>query len=352
MHAREIDVLDTPAVVVDLERVEANILRLQRLLDDVGVANRPHIKTHKIPEIARQQVAAGAIGIACQKVSEAEVMVGAGLEDIMIPYNIVGEVKLQRLMELARRTHLSVTADSPFTARGYSGAAQKAGLELDVLVEFDTGGHRCGVQSPAEAAETARLIDRLPGLRFAGLMTFPHNAYSDLFVRETRRLLAGEGLDVRCVSYGGTPQMWQIRQRTEATEYRAGTYIYGDRATIRSGAMTAAQCALHVIATVVSRPTADRGVLDAGSKTLTSDLLGFDTYGLILEYPRAHLYALSEEHGHVDFSQCRRKPEIGERVTILPNHVCPVSNLVDEVIGIRHGRVEVLWPVAARGKVR
>jgi len=165
-------------------------------------------------------------------------------------------------------------------------------------------------------------------------------------------LLAGEGLDVRCVSYGGTPQMWQIRQRTEATEYRAGTYVYGDRATVRSGAMTVVQCALHVIATVVSRPTANRGVVDAGSKTLTSDLLGFDTYGLILEYPRARLYALSEEHGHVDFSQCGRKPEIGERVTILPNHVCPVSNLVDEVMGIRDGRVEVLWPVAARGKVR
>jgi D-serine deaminase-like pyridoxal phosphate-dependent protein len=221
-----------------------------------------------------------------------------------------------------------------------------------VLVEFDTGSHRCGVQSPAEAAELARAIDAFASLSFGGLMTFPHNAYSDDFVRQTRALLRPDGLSIARVSYGGTPAMWSAHERTEVTEYRAGTYVYGDRATLRSGAMTLDQCALTVITTVVSRPTADRGILDGGSKTFSSDLMGLEGHGLILEYPQAHFYAMSEEHGHVDLSACPRKPEIGERVRVLPNHVCPVSNLFDEVVGVRGGRIEVVWPVAARGKVR
>ncbi|MCJ7551057.1 MAG: alanine racemase, partial [Anaerolineae bacterium] len=150
--------LDTPAVVIDLDRMEANIARLQRYLDEHAIANRPHIKTHKVPEFAQKQLEAGAVGIACQKVSEAEVMADAGLEDVFLPYNIIGATKLARLMRLAARVRLSVTVDSAFTVRGYAGAATEAGIELLVLVEFDSGTHRCGVQTPREAAELAQLI--------------------------------------------------------------------------------------------------------------------------------------------------------------------------------------------------
>jgi D-serine deaminase-like pyridoxal phosphate-dependent protein len=346
-----IENLDTPVPVIDLDRLEANIARLQQYMDEHGIANRPHIKTHKVPEIARLQTDAGAAGLCCQKVSEAEVMVDAGFNDIFIPYNIIGEAKLERLLALAAHARISVAADSAYTVRGYAQSAQRAGLELPVLVEFDTGMHRCGVETPEQAAELARLIARASGLSFQGLMTFPHNQTSDDFVRQTRELLHADGIPIPCVSYGGTPAMWDAHLRSEVTEYRAGTYVYGDRSILASGAMTLDQVALTVVTTVVSRPTADRGVLDGGSKTFSSDLLGMTGHGLILEYPEAHFYGMSEEHGHVDFAACARKPEVGERVTVIPNHVCPVSNLFNSVAGVRSGEVEVTWSVAARGTV-
>src|SRR5215208_322096 len=176
-----IDELETPVPVVNLDRLEANITRLQIYLDEHQIASRPHVKTHKIPAIAKLQMDAGAVGITCQKVSEAEVMADAGFEDIFIPYNIIGESKLKRLMTLARRVHVSVTADSGFTVRGLSKAAQEAGLTLPVLIECDMGAQRCGVQSPQEAAELARLIGSLPNLHFGGLMTFPTSEHLDGF---------------------------------------------------------------------------------------------------------------------------------------------------------------------------
>jgi len=343
-----VDKLETPVPVVDIDRLEANISRLQTYLNKHGIANRPHIKTHKIPQIAQMQMDAGAVGITCQKVSEAEVMANAGFTDIFIPYNIVGEKKLTRLMTLAKKVNVSVTADSAVVIRGLSESAQRAGLTLTVLIECDTGLHRCGVQSPQEAAELARLIKQLPNLHFGGLMTYPTSEQTDNFVREMRALIANDGLQIERVSGGGTPAMWQVHEHPEITEHRAGIYVYGDRLTLRSGAVTLDMCALKVHTTVVSRPTPERGVLDAGSKSLSSDLHGLDGYGYICEYPDAKIYALSEEHGHVDFSACARKPEIGERVTVIPNHCCTVTSLFDEVVGARDGQVEVIWKVAAR----
>ena len=285
-------------------------------------------------------------------------MADAGMQDIFIPYNIIGETKLKRLMHLARRAKLSVTADSAFSVRGYSEAAQREGAdwrdptELPVLVEFDTGAGRCGVQSPQEAAELARFITKSPGLRFSGLMTHPSNTYSDRLVGETRALLKTDGIVIERVSYGGTPGMWHAHTHSEITEYRAGTYVYGDRAIIKSGAMSVDDCAFSIIATVVSRPTADRGILDGGSKTFSSDLLGLKGHGLILEYPNAHFYGMSEEHGHVDFSKCSHKPEIGERMTIIPNHCCVVSNLFNQIVAVRRNQVQVTWSVAARGMLQ
>jgi D-serine deaminase-like pyridoxal phosphate-dependent protein len=346
-----IDELETPVPVVDIDRMEANIARLQAYLDEHKIANRPHIKTHKIPAIAKMQMDAGAIGITCQKVSEAEVMADAGFHDIFLPYNIIGESKLKRLMSLVSQINLSVTTDSAFTARGLSNAALLADLPLTVLVECDTGAGRCGVQSPQEAADLARLIGGLPNLHFGGLMTYPSNENLDNFVRETRSLLKDDNLPIERVSGGGTPTMWEAHTHPELTEHRAGIYVYGDRLTLRSGAVTLDTCALRIITTVVSRPTLDRGILDAGSKTLSTDLHGLEGYGYVCEYPEAKIYMLTEEHGHVDFSACARKPEIGERVSVIPNHCCVVTNLFDEFVGARNDQLEVTWQIAARGTV-
>jgi D-serine deaminase-like pyridoxal phosphate-dependent protein len=346
-----IDQLQTPVAVVALDVLQANIARLQAYLDTHGIANRPHIKTHKIPEIAWMQVNAGAIGITCQKLGEAEVMAQAGVRDIFLPYNMMGATRLERVISLARRIKLTLTADSYFCVQGLSAAAHRAGIEIPLLVEFDSGMGRCGVQTPEEAVSLAQVIQRAPGLRFEGLMTYPTNANAAEFARQAIELLDKKGIAVRVVSGGGTPKMWQAHEHPIFTEHRAGTYVYGDRHTLSSGAMTLADIGLHVISTVVSRPTEYRGILDGGSKTFSSDTLGVEGYGLLLEYPEAKFYTMSEEHGFVDFSACTRKPQIGERVTVVPNHCCPVSNLFSEVIGVKAGKVEVVWPVAARGRL-
>lgn len=348
----DIEQLDTPTAIVDLDVMEENIVRLQKHLDAYGIDSRPHIKTHKIPEIAHMQINAGAVGITCQKIGEAEVMAQAGIGDIFIPYNIIGQSKLDRLVNLSRRIKISVTADSVFTVRGLSEAFQGTGMELPVLVEFDSGLERCGVRSAQEAAELARLIDRLPGLHFAGLMTYPSNEKVGPFVNETRMLLKPDGLEIEQVSGGGSPAAWQAQEYPDVTEHRAGMYVYGDLYGIQHGVSTEAQCALRILATVVSRPTPKLGVLDTGSKSLSSDTMGLDGFGRIVEYPDAVIYQLSEEHGHVKFSSPQRAPAIGERVTIIPNHACVVSNLFNEIVGTRDGHVEVVWPVAARGLLR
>jgi len=357
MSVMNLNDLETPAVVVDLDRFEANLHKLQRYLSSHHIANRPHIKTHKIPQIAHMQTEAGAVGITCQKLGEAEVMADASITDIFLPYNIIGG-KIARLAALMKRVAISVTADSAETVQHLKQAAQlarrndgKPDKPLEVLVEFDSGMHRCGVQTPEEAAALARLIHATSELTFGGLMCYPNTATLDPFVRATRALLASDKVEIKRVSGGGTACMWHAHEHAELTEHRAGMYIYGDRATIKSGAMTQDECSFRVLATVVSRPTAERGILDCGSKTLSSDLLGLTGHGLIVEYPDAVIYALSEEHGHTDFSKCPTKPHIGERVTIIPNHCCPVTNLFDEIMQVRGDEVVGTWKVAARGKV-
>ena len=342
--------LDTPCAIVDLDRMEGNIRELQAYLAGHGIANRPHMKTHKVPEIARMQVKAGAAGITCQKLGEAEVMADAGLDDLFVPYNILGGAKLDRLVRLARRVRMSVTADSDVTVDGLSAAFGGAGMTLPVWVEFDTGIDRCGVRMPEEARALARRIARAPGLAFGGLMTYPHNDRTDQFVEETRALFAKDGLPAGGVSIGGTSGMGRAHTRQGVTEYRAGMYVFGDRSSIASGATRLETSALTILTTVVSRPTPDRGILDAGSKTLSSDLLGLEGHGFILEYPEAQIAKLTEEHGHGDFGPCPRKPRIGERVRVIPNHACQIANLLGTLYGVRGEEVGIVWPVAARGK--
>lgn len=282
-------------------------------------------------------------------------MAAAGLTDILVSFPIVGQSKAERLAELARSVRVSVGADSDTVARALSAALDAAGVTVDFLVDCETGFARTGVQSPREAAELARLVDSLPGLRFAGLMTYPTTADAAPRLREMREECERAGLEVRVVSGGGTPTAFQTHEFGEVTELRVGTYVYGDRACVGLGVTALEDCALHVRATVVSRPTAERAIVDAGSKALSSDAVpwtGEAGYGFVREYPEAAIYALSEEHGHVDVSACRRGPEIGETVTILPNHACACVNLHNEVAAHRGGEVVDVWPVAARGRMQ
>jgi D-serine deaminase-like pyridoxal phosphate-dependent protein len=350
-----IDDLDTPCVLVDLDRVERNLARWQTYCDEHGLANRPHIKTHKLVELARRQVELGAVGIACQKLGEAEVMAEGGLADILIPYNLIGAAKLARAVSLADRVTLRVSCDAAAVAQGLSGAFAGSGRTLGVLVECDTGAHRCGVAAPEAATTLAQTIDRLPGLRFEGLMTYPAPGGQPAvraFVAEALERLGRHGLAAAIVSSGGTPDMWRAHTVEGVTEHRAGTYVYNDRMQVRAGSARLEDCALRVLTTVVSRPTAERAILDAGSKSLTSDLYGLEGYGLIEQYPAARLDKLSEEHGHVELGAAAGRPALGERVTVIPNHCCVVSNLFDEVMAVRGEEVAARLRVRARGRVQ
>lgn len=356
-----IDDLETPCVVVDLARVEANLRRAQDHANAHGYRLRPHIKTHKLPRFARRQVELGAVGITAQKLGEAEVMADAGLTDIFVPYNIVGDRKLSRLRALNDRIRIAVTADSAETVAGYSAAfGTSATRRLTVLVECDTGGKRCGVQSPAAALALARQIVTAPGLRFGGLMTYPrrgHAGDADAWLVEAKTLIESAGIAVPVLTSGNTPDMWDLAQivrlpgQQSQVERRPGTYIYFDRSQVAFGAAGFADCALTVLATVVSRPTPTRAVIDAGSKSLSSDLFEQTGYGAVLGRETVTIAALSEEHGVIELDAPSEWPRIGERLRIVPNHACVVSNLFDDVNLLGpDGSIETV-PVAARGRV-
>lgn len=344
--------LETPCVVIDLAKTEANLARAQAHADQHGYALRPHIKTHKIPRFAKRQVELGAVGVTAQKLGEAEVMADAGIGDIFVPYNIVGATKLARLAALNDRVTMSVTADTPDTVAGYA-AAFLGRKPLTVLVECDTGGGRCGVQSPAQALALARQIAMSPGLRFGGLMTYPARhkyAEADRWLSDAKALIEQAGIDVPRITAGNSPNMWHTGDAT-VTERRPGTYIYYDREQVGHGVASWDDCALTVMATVVSRPTATRFVIDAGSKCLSSDLVGLTGHGAIRGHEHIIVTALSEEHGIVEMPEPSDWPRVGDRVHVVPNHVCPVSNLFGEVhLLAADGEIETV-PVAARGRV-
>jgi D-serine deaminase-like pyridoxal phosphate-dependent protein len=348
--------IDTPAVLIDMGIVARNIDRFQELADGIGMRVRPHIKTHKLAEVARMQLASGAIGITCQKVSEAEAMLDACPEvaDILISYNIVGTAKLERLRHLARRVRVTVVADSAIVVDGLSVAFAGEAEPLRVLVECNTGADRCGVASPSDAAALGRHIAASDGLRFQGLMTYPPvdgAAAVQAFMTQAIALLAKEGIDVATVSSGGTPSMAKAGDAPVATEYRPGTYVYNDRSLVARGACGWDDCALTVLATVVSTPSAGRAIIDAGSKALTSDLLGLTGYGTVVGRPDITIQQLSEEHGHL-VSHGPIGLSVGENIRIIPNHACVVTNLFDEVFAIGGDGSPRRLQVAARGKVQ
>lgn len=344
----------TPVAVIDLDRVERNIQLIQTICDAAGVANRPHIKTHKSPVLAQMQVAAGARGITCQKIGEAEVMADSGLDDILIAYNLIGPQRAERLGALARRVTLTVAADNPITLETYTQAGRLAGRPLGVVVECDTGRKRAGVETAGEAIALARRIGADPHLQFRGFLFYPTETSwpeTQKFYDEALAGVREAGLEAPMVSTGGTPNLVNLGNLKGATEHRAGTYIFNDRMMIACGRATLEDCALHVYTTVVSRAGPDRGILDAGSKTLTSDTGGLDGHGFILEHPEARIKGFAEEHGFLDLSRCNERPAVGEIVRVVPNHVCVVVNMMDQLVTVRGDEIVGVLPVAARGKL-
>ena len=352
---RSLSDLETPVPIIDIDIMMANLTRWQAQCDRMGLANRPHIKTHKLAGAAQLQLALGANGICVQKLGEAEVMADAGITDMLLSFNIVGQAKLDRLAQLMKRTGIAVVADNAEILEGLAYAARMGGRKLSVLAECDTGMGRNGAQTPEAAVELAKAIAASTDLSFGGLMTYPpafKRTEVAVFIAKAKQGLARAGLPCPRVSSGGSKDMWDEGGLDDVTEYRAGTYVYFDRTLVASGACTFADCAEKVLATIVSVPAADRAIIDAGSKALTSDLLGQVGYGVVEDLGMANVYNVNEEHGYLDIKHLSRKPKIGDQVKITMNHVCPVNNLFDKVVFVRGDSVLGAVKVDARGKVQ
>lgn len=342
--------LDTPSLICDLDVLDRNLADMAQHCRSLGIPLRVHTKSHKIPEIAHWQIAAGAMGIACQKLGEAEVMVAAGVHDILIPYNLVGPIKLERLTRLIRRATITVAVDSEDTAQGIDAQARADGVTARVIIELDTGSKRCGVQSPTAARELARKIARMPGLDFQGIMTYPSRLEAKPFLDETLELLRADGLPATMISGGGTGSEAASKE-LGCTETRSGSYAWEGLTRVHSSTdLSAERCPVRVVCTVVSVPTSDRIIIDGGMKTFAS--YPPKPYGHCVEHPEIKIYGMSVEHGHVDTSESSHHFRVGERLTFIPLHQGMCVNLHDELVGVRGDRVEVIWPIAGRGKVK
>jgi D-serine deaminase-like pyridoxal phosphate-dependent protein len=364
MSSLPIEELDTPVVLIDLDRLERNIAGMAAGARACGVRLRPHAKTHKIPEIGRMQIEAGASGLTLAKTGEAEVFAAAGFGDLFLAYPILGEEKARRLLALCDRVRLAVGTDSLEGAQMLGEPFRAAGRTLDVLIKIDTGLHRTGV-APERAAEVSARIAEVRGVRLRGLFTHAGHASAaetparvGAIGREEGEVMAAAaegvraaGIPVEEVSVGSTPSAADAMRVPGITECRPGNYVFNDASEVALGVCSLEDCAMTVLSTVVSIPSADRAVLDAGSKTLSSDPLRPRPGGNGFLLGRSsRIERVWEEHGLV-----RVLPgesfRIGEQVQIVPNHACVVTNLHDRVFGVRSGRVETQWTVAARGRV-
>ena len=364
MHVSEIE---TPAIVVDLDVLERNLARVAAYAKEHRLRLRPHTKTHKSSVIARMQLESGAVGLTVAKVGEAEVMLRAQPEDLLVAYPVIGEAKLRRLLEAARHTRTTVALDSLEAARGLSNAAAKAGIEIGVLVEEDVGLGRVGLTDPRKLVALASAIAKLPGLRVIGFNFYPGHVKSTdaegmaafhalaAVLEETATHWHEAGLPLEVVSGGSTPTLFHSHELPVLNEIRPGTYVFNDRNTVESGAATLEDCAAHLLVTVVSTSRASGMIVDGGSKTFSSDRLstgGEVTFGLLREEPEAKFVKMNEEHGYIDLPPSARHFQIGDRLRILPNHICVAVNLHDRVYGIRGENVEQVFEVEARGKLQ
>ncbi|MCZ8205947.1 alanine racemase [Gemmatimonas sp.] len=361
--ATYLEQLETPVPVVDLDRVAHNLDRMAAYATLHGLRLRPHVKTHKSPRIAAEQLRLGAVGLACATLREAEVMAEV-CRDLLVAYPPVGAARLERMARLPSHVRLAVAADDVQALDALSVAARLGQRSIDVLVEADLGMHRVGVTSPEKAVAMARHIDRASSLRFAGLQFYPghvraHVKDQDAGLAQVGHDLAAyiealtaAGLPPHTVSGGSTPLAWRMHEVPGVNEVRPGTYVYNDRTTAEIGACDWEDCALTVLATVVSVSVKGQAVVDAGTKALGREPLRAegDGYGVLLDHPDVIVSRMSEEHGILDLSRSSWRPRLGDQVRIVPNHVCIVVHLFDEIIGVRGHAVETRWPVTARGR--
>jgi D-serine deaminase-like pyridoxal phosphate-dependent protein len=347
--------LPTPSLVIDAAVVERNLARMAEYCRARGLALRPHAKTHKSLHMARRQLAHGAVGLTVAKVGEAQALSGA-TRDLFVAYPALDQTRTHRLAELAGDSDLHVAVDSTMAIDALSSAARARGSVIGILVDLDVGYHRTGVQTVPATVELARRVAGQGGLRFDGLMIYPGHAgvpkdhvaaqmqevaaIADDAVNQLRRA----GLSPRVVSGGSTPTAFHSHLVPACTEIRPGTYIYNDWNTASAGYCALDDCAARVLCTVVSDAVSGKVVIDAGSKTLTSDRLMTDPqhggFGHVVGFPYARVVRLSEEHGEIDVSRCPARPKLGQRVWVIPNHICPCVNLQDSA-WLRHGAGEL-----------
>jgi D-serine deaminase-like pyridoxal phosphate-dependent protein len=355
--------LETPAVLVDLSRLDANVVRMASYAKQHSLALRPHIKTHKSTTVAAQQIARGAAGLTCATPAEAGVM-SAVSRDILLAYPAIGP-KLERLMALPRELSLTVALDSARAVDDLARAARASNRPVRVYVELDVGMHRVGVTAWDDAVALARRVCESAPLEYAGINFYPGHIRSELSsqdaalaalgaaIRDATAALDRAGLAPGVVSGGSTPTAWRTHEIGGITEMRPGTYVYNDRGTVEIGACSAEDCALTVLATVVSTSVSNQAVIDAGAKALGREpMRGVEGegWGALLDRPEVIVARMSEEHGILDLSGTAWRPEVGELVRVVPNHVCIVVHLNDVVYGVRGERVERSWRVDARGR--
>ncbi|MGQ0539912.1 MAG: alanine racemase [Gemmatimonadaceae bacterium] len=363
--ARRIAELETPAPLVDLDRLALNLDRMASYAVLHGLALRPHVKTHKSPRIAAEQMRLGAVGLTCATPREAEVMSDVA-RDVLVAYPTIGAARLARLIALPEQTRLTVAVDSPQAIDQLAEAARDSGREIDVYVELDLGMHRVGVPNVDTAVALARRVHAKARLRFAGITFYPGHIRGHVADQggDIERLagdlaaaietMAASGVRPRVVSGGSTPLAWRMHEVAGVTEVRPGTYVYNDRTTAEIGACGWEDCAFTVLATVVSMAVPGQAVVDAGSKALGREpLRGVvgEGFGALQDRPAVTVQRMSEEHGILDLRDCDWRPEVGEQVRIVPNHVCVVVHLNDTMYGVRGDVVETSWPVAARGRL-
>jgi D-serine deaminase-like pyridoxal phosphate-dependent protein len=360
--------IDTPALLIDLDIVEANLQWMQDKANRLGVVLRPHIKTHKMPELAKRQLQIGAVGVTAAKVSEAEIMAASGISDIFIANEIVTPSKIERLLSLARRVRLTIGLDSREGARRLSEVFGAADMEIGYLIEIDSGLNRCGVRPGEPALGLLQDIRNLPGIRFRGLFTHAGHAYGKVSIEEilevsrqesravveTAGCLEEAGIHSEVVSIGSTPTMKVWEGCKGVTEIRPGNYVFHDAMQVALGVAQPQDCALRVLSTVISRPASERAVIDAGSKVFALDkgahgLERMKGFGMI-PGREAVLERLSEEHGVIAVSS-HDNLMVGERLCIIPNHACTVVNLFDFAHTVRGERITGRLEIAARGKV-
>jgi D-serine deaminase-like pyridoxal phosphate-dependent protein len=356
--------LERPAALVDLDRLAHNLDRMSAYCALHGLALRPHVKTHKSPRIAAEQLRLGAAGLTCATPRELEVMSDACL-DLLLMHPPVGAAKVRRVLSVNRDVRLAVAIDSIEAAEPLSEAADAAGRVVDVYVEMDVGMRRVGVATADETIAIAKRVRALPPLNYRGVAFYPghvrqHLSRQDEVLRRLRddlatrlQALGDAGVAPAVVSGGSTPAAWRMHEVTGVTEVRPGTYVYNDRATVEIGACGWEDCALTVLATVISTAVPGQAVVDAGSKALGREPLpaGEEAgYGVLLDRPEIRVIRMSEEHGILDLRSSDWQPRVGDVVRIVPNHVCIVVHLNDSIHGVRGELVESSWPVSARGR--